>query len=214
MGNSLVLTLIRHGLTSFNEEKRYLGWHDLPLSERGRIEVLSRIPSISKHKTELLFTSDLLRSQQTAQLLFPNNSLIPFYKLREFDFGDWEGKTYEQLKGLEHYQRWLDDPEKVTPPNGESFQQFQTRTNEAFFEMLDIIEEKKVKHVTIVCHGGVVRQWLSMFSPIKRAFFEWDVPINARFQLSGNLLDVRRGSTFISLQEEPIMAKIDGHLSF
>ncbi|WP_227936142.1 histidine phosphatase family protein [Alkalihalobacillus deserti] len=211
MGDLLVLTLIRHGLTTFNEEKRYLGWLDLPLSECGKAEVQSLSQTVSNKKIDLLFTSDLLRCLETAELLFPHQPVIRSFKIREFNFGDWEGKTYEQLKELEHYRRWLNDPVNVIPPKGESFHQFHARIKEAFFEMLDKVEETKASHITVVCHGGVMRQWLSLFSPIERPFFEWNIPTNARFQLVGTIADLRRGSTFISLQEEPITVKIDGH---
>jgi alpha-ribazole phosphatase len=210
MGDSLVLTLIRHGLTTYNEEKRYLGWTDLPLSESGQRQVQLLASSISFQNPDLLITSDLTRCKGTAQILFPSMSVVEFTKLREFDFGDWEGMTYGQLKDIGLYRSWLDNPLEFTPPKGESFQHFNKRIVEAFFEMLDLAEQKQAQEITVVCHGGVIRQWLVNFSPLNRAFFDWRVPVNSRFKLKGTISDLRRGLTFTSLQEEPIMAKTDG----
>lgn len=43
------------------------------------------------------------------------------------DFGAWEGCTYEQLQDNGHYRNWIDHPESVTPPEGESWEDFTGR---------------------------------------------------------------------------------------
>ena len=211
MGHSLALTLIRHGLTRFNEEKRYIGSTDLPLSERGRADLLKITKGQEIGKKRLLISSDLTRCKETTELLYPDQSYLCLAPLREIDFGDWEGKTYEELKDDCVYRSWLDDPRLVTPPNGERLEQFRQRTNLAMKQVLDLAKENEVTNVTVITHGGVIRQWLSSFAPEKRAFFEWEVPIGAAFTLIGKCDDVRRGGRFTLLQEEPITAKISGY---
>ncbi|ARK30254.1 histidine phosphatase family protein [Halalkalibacter krulwichiae] len=213
MGNRLVVTLIRHGLTKFNEEKRYLGWKNQPLSKKGNEELLQLTHKYRNHTGDILLTSDLVRCIETAKLLFPNQPIVTSSKLREYDFGEWEGKTYEQLKETKLYRDWLDDPLSNFPPKGEAYHSFQRRTEEAFYDMVELAHKRKSKHVVVVCHGGVIRQWLSSYSPVNKSksFFEWNVTINSCYQMIGSIDKIRRGLTFTSLQEEPITAKINGH---
>ncbi|NEU31063.1 histidine phosphatase family protein [bacterium LRH843] len=206
MGDSLVLTLIRHGLTTYNEEKRYIGVTDLPLSALGKAQLVS----VNVEEEQLLITSDLLRCKETAERLFPGKSYICLSDLREIDFGDWEGKTYDQLKDDAYYREWLDDPLSITPPSGESFVHFQMRIERAFCDVLSLVEKNDATYATIVTHGGVIRQMLTSLAPEKRVFFEWDVPIGRAFKLIGNKADARRGLRFTSLLEGPITAKTNG----
>lgn len=207
MGNRVVITLIRHGLTTYNEEKRYLGATDLPLSMRGKA-ALKPIDVCWDHR--LFLSSDLRRCMETAELLFPGISIHPLSTLREMNFGEWEGKTYADLKHDPAYCKWLDDPASVTPPCGESTHQFERRVESALSQILSLLEESNVAHAVVVTHGGVIRQLLTQYAPVKKKFFEWHVPISCAFTLSGELTEVRRGLRFTSLQEEPITEKTNG----
>ncbi|MCM3713660.1 histidine phosphatase family protein [Halalkalibacter oceani] len=209
MGDALAVSLIRHGLTRYNEESRYLGSTDLPLSAQGR-QQLTALAALPLGESDLLVTSDLLRCQETAQLLYPGRRFRTFSALRELDFGLWEGKTYEQLKEDRLYRRWLDDPTGVSPPEGEGLRDFQRRTKQAFGELLSLAEDEGADKVVVITHGGVIRQWLTEYAPLKRNFFEWHVPIGCRLTLSGKKSDVRRGLRFISLLEEPFTERING----
>lgn len=209
MGDTLAVSLIRHGLTRYNEESRYLGSTDLPLSAKGR-QQLTALRALPLDESDLLVTSDLIRCQETAQLLYPGRRYCTFPALRELDFGLWEGKTYEQLKADRLYSRWLDDPAKVSPPQGEAYSAFQQRTEQAFVELLSLAEDEGAAKVVVITHGGVIRQWLTEYAPVKQDFFQWRVPIGCRLTLIGKKSDVRRGLRFISLQEEPFTEKING----
>ncbi|MCM3762951.1 histidine phosphatase family protein [Alkalihalobacillus oceani] len=209
MGDALAVSLIRHGLTRYNEESRYLGSTDLPLSAKGRRQLTAFYP-LPLGKNDLLITSDLIRCQETAQLLYPGRRYRTFPALRELDFGLWEGKTYEQLKEDHLYRRWLDDPLKVSPPQGETYSAFQQRTKQAFVELLSLAEDEGAARLVVITHGGVIRQWLTEYAPVKRDFFQWRVPTGCRLSLIGKKSDVRRGLRFISLQEEPFTGKING----
>lgn len=109
MGNSVVVHLIRHEKTKANWQRKYLGWTDEPIAIR------KAVCSVPVH-TETVYGSDLKRCRETAELYFPNARYLPFSGLRELDFGDFEMKTYEELKHFETYRRWIDAPYKVTPP--------------------------------------------------------------------------------------------------
>src|SRR5690625_3524568 len=94
MGGFLELTFIRHGLTTYNEQRRYIGSTNLPLSTRGRASIQQQ----QLQPNTIIITSDLRRSIETASILYPNEEITPLSSIREMDFGKWEGKTYDELK--------------------------------------------------------------------------------------------------------------------
>ncbi|WP_100408353.1 histidine phosphatase family protein [Bacillus solitudinis] len=209
MVDTISVTLIRHGLTRFNEESRYIGSTDLPLSKKG-VEQTNRLALLLNTSPDLLVTSDLMRCQQTMSLLYPN---LPFQKskqLREYDFGLWEGKTYEQLKSDKTYQSWLLNPLTTSPPQGETLSVFQQRVEEGFHLVIKKAIDQRKEHVAVITHGGVIRHWLSVYAPVKRTFFEWDASIGNIFTLKAKHQDLGRGERFTSLQEERFTEKING----
>ncbi len=77
-------------------------------------------------------------------------------RLREIHFGDWEGKTAEELlvTDREHITRFWKDPEGYPPPGGEEFATFQKRVLEAWQQMTTHVARE---HFLIVTHGGPIR---------------------------------------------------------
>ncbi|WP_060862191.1 histidine phosphatase family protein [Paenibacillus riograndensis] len=126
----LELVLIRHGSTQWNKERRYLGCTDLPLLPVA-LQQLSAIRGRSALSGEFwrVCCSDLRRCRETLAAAAPalEHQAIYDSRLREMDFGAWEGCTYEQLKDNKHYRSWIDDPESVTPPGGEAWEEFAGR---------------------------------------------------------------------------------------
>jgi alpha-ribazole phosphatase len=196
----------------YNEQRRYIGSTDLPLSATG-ISQTKQLAKCLKEWPQFVVTSDLLRCKQTAELLFPQSNYFTSSLLRECDFGEWEGKTYEQLKENRQYQKWLDTPSNTTIPGGEPYQDFVNRTQAGFAWMLEQIRSQGTDSIVVVTHGGVIRQWLTMFAPMKKNFFEWDVSIGTVFTLQGKLDALRRGERFISLQGEHFTEKIVGSMN-
>ena len=76
----LELVIMRHGTSTYNEERRYAGWTDVPLSEKGRSEALVAGVCPQVHK---VYVSPLLRARQTAQICFPNAEQVVVDGLQE-----------------------------------------------------------------------------------------------------------------------------------
>lgn len=139
-----------------------------------------------------VFCSDLLRCRETLAYIAPTLVKRTVYdqRLREMNFGAWEGCTYDQLKDNPQYRSWIDDPSEVTPPNGESWEQFEERLRsflsdlgqvaEATFGYGEGLDNKgqyaprlelrtpiisQPKRVLIVTHGGVIRKLLAQIVP-------------------------------------------------
>lgn len=173
----LELVLLRHGSTQWNVERRYLGHTDLPLLPSS-MEQFAQQEGNSEGLEDFwrVYSSDLTRCRQTLACIMPALREVAVYdnRLREMNFGDWEGLTYDQLKISSLYRSWLDDPEAVTPPNGESWKKFEERVDNFLLELVQAAEEESVtstftqpcfRRVLIVTHGGVIRQLLARTQP-------------------------------------------------
>ncbi|WP_068615484.1 histidine phosphatase family protein [Paenibacillus tuaregi] len=135
--------LVRHGRTRWNAEQRYLGSTDLELLPGSKAELELTAKELADEAYEAVFCSDLVRCQETLIRVRPDLISIARYdaRLREMDFGLWEGKTYEQLKDLPLYRSWLDAPDRHTPPGGESWNQFYARVSSACRDIAALTEE-------------------------------------------------------------------------
>lgn len=190
MGNAFVLRLIRHAPTAGNLRKAYIGWTDEPV-----------LPFEAKadHNTHLVWGSDLLRCRQTARLLFPNARYEANADWRELNFGDWEKKTYDDLQCNERYRNWIDDPETIQPPNGESLLQLAERIGraiEAFSETGDF---------TVVTHGGPIRYILSKAN--RQPFFSQQAAHGHCYTVSwASKSAYKEGHPCISYSVEPLTA--------
>lgn len=138
--------LLRHGATEFSEQGRYCGRSDPPLSVRGRHQVLPRRADIAPIGHDYLWSSDLQRCVETAQIVAGEPVLDK--RLREFDFGQIEGLRWDDLD--EATQHGLIAFDGFAAPGGETVPDFRTRIGE-FFDELSF-----GRHL-IVTHGGVIR---------------------------------------------------------
>lgn len=142
------ITWIRHGMTQANGEHRYLGKTDEPLSETGIRLLQEKKKEYFSSPPEFLYTSPMKRCVQTAELLFERNPiLIPEWK--EMDFGQFEGKNYEELKDNPDYQKWIDSNGTLPFPGGEPREQFIRRSMEGFDWMMSDILIKSEKNTRI-----------------------------------------------------------------
>lgn len=159
--------LIRHGKTAANLEQRYLGTTDEELCEIGKQELKEKRQSMPA--VDLLFSSPMIRCRQTCEILFPAMEYDIVEEYREMNFGNFEGKNYEELKENADYQRWIDSNGTLAFPNGESREQFVKRQMIAFENMCGSIKEmqsegKKITKVAAVVHGGSIMAVLSALS--------------------------------------------------
>lgn len=137
--------LIRHGMTEGNYNKRYIGVTDEDLRDTKCLE--GKYPECNS-----VVSSPMKRCVQTAQFIYPGKPIEICGNLRECDFGDFENKSYEDLKGNTDYQKWLDSNGAIPFPNGEAHEDFVKRCAEGFFEMI----KGKTDDTAFVIHGGSI----------------------------------------------------------
>lgn len=179
------LTLIRHGMTASNEARRYLGRTDEGLSAEGRERLRADC-----RPGEFLFSGPMRRCRETAELLFGGREYVLIPEWTEIDFGDFEGKSFEELRGNPAYQAWLESGGSLPFPGGESREAFTERTMKGYERMLAMLpwEELKGKdavcertvRVTAVVHGGTV---MALGSTLFGGdYFDYQIPCGGEYK--------------------------------
>lgn len=165
--------LFRHGITEGNKRRLYYGSTDIPLIEEGIEAIRERREAGIYPETEgfKIITTDLCRTEQTLFEMYGREvSHLIDPRMREFSFGDFEMKGYEQLKDREDYQAWITgDNWRNICPNGESGEIMLNRSLEA---MEDYIGTDCI----IVCHGGVIAGLMLTWFPgdeTAEHFYAW-----------------------------------------
>ncbi len=164
---------IRHGRTGESTEGLYLGRMDPPLSEAGKQQLQNNAQSFSYPPAQMVYTSPLRRCTQTAQILYPDRLTVPMDAFCECDFGDFTGKSFAQLKGLDAYQKWVEGGFEAAPPSGESGMALLSRAICGLQEIFTRMTAEKMTDVAVITHGGVIMSLLSACGFPKREMRHW-----------------------------------------
>jgi len=162
------LTLIRHFPTAGNLERHYIGQSDEPLAKRPIIE--KAYPSAG-----VIITSPLKRCIETAGLIYPGCEPVICEAFKECNFGAFEGKNYEELKGCPKYQKWLDSGGSIAFPGGEHPDRFKARCIRGFTDMAAMLFYEQADAAAMIVHGGTIMAILERFDPAGREFYRWQV---------------------------------------
>lgn len=167
------LHLIRHGLTQGNMEGRFVGRTDLPVCEEGFDQLAALRDTYEYPRVEAVYCSPLTRCRQTAEFLYPDRLLTVVEDLQEMDFGDFEGRSIEELQKQEDFLEWMEDSAHNTPPNGESGIQFAGRLAQAVSQIFGHMMQQGITNAAVVTHGGVIMSLLSAFGHPQAEMGHW-----------------------------------------
>ena len=164
----LRLTLVRHGSTEWNEAGRFQGWGDPPLSARGRDEAERLGAHLAGEEFGRVVASDLLRARETAALALPSAPVETDARLREMDFGAWDGLTWAECveRDGDLIRRWSEDPAAVAPPGGESLAAFEARIAAALADLPEEGSRLWVVHAGVI--HAILARWMEV--PLRRTF--------------------------------------------
>ncbi len=159
MNKKKTLFLLRHGKTGFSG--RYVGAMDVPLSTEGITQVEKLKMVFQDILIDTVYTSPMLRCRQTCEIVFPEAIASCDDKLKEIDFGRWEGLTFEEIssKDPDVVDRWVEEGIDFTFPDGEPVDLFNKRVQRFATELSAGYGE----NIAVVCHGGVIRSLLCHF---------------------------------------------------
>ena len=121
----------------------------------------------------MVFTSPLKRCTETCQILYPDLSPLSIANLRECNFGEWEGKTADELKNEPEFEKWLGGDNEVAPPHGESNADFIRRICRMFESIVEGLMKTGTTESVIVTHGGVIMTLLAVYGLPQAKPFEW-----------------------------------------
>jgi 2,3-bisphosphoglycerate-dependent phosphoglycerate mutase len=150
-----LITLIRHGETTWNAMRRVQGQLESPLSERGLRQAGALASRLGNHRIEALYASDLSRAHMTAQKIaaISGNEILIDARLRERHYGVFQGLTWDEIRERfpEDYAIYRNHFPGVTIPGGESMEVFLAR-------VLGVLGDiaARHEHAVVVAHGGLV----------------------------------------------------------
>jgi broad specificity phosphatase PhoE len=174
------LAFIRHG----EVERAYLrvfgGRIDMNLSPRGHEQAAALAKWLERQPIDAVYASPMKRVQQTLAPFASKNGwserAVILEGLREIDFGDWTGLTWDAVQqkfGVSAFQ-WLTELERGGIANAENTRSYCSRVQSC---MSDILQKHPGRNVAVFCHGGVIRTALAFLLGLnlpKMAGFEID----------------------------------------
>jgi broad specificity phosphatase PhoE len=136
--------LIRPGATVYDEQNRLQGILDIPLSERGHGEVARMVPMLARTLGEeslsALYCGPGENVIRTAEIIGKALGVRPktLDDFRNLDQGLWQGLQFGEIKrrNTKVYRQWIEDPETICPPQGETFENAMGRIKAAFRPLL------------------------------------------------------------------------------
>jgi broad specificity phosphatase PhoE len=147
--------LVRHAETEWSKAKKHTGRTDIPLTDEGRAAARALGDRLAGHPFAAVFVSPLSRARETAELAGLGDRMQLTDDLLEYDYGDYEGITTEEIR--ESRPGWFLWSDGV--PNGESPDDVGARVDRVIAEALAVDGD-----VAIVAHGHVLRvlaaRWL------------------------------------------------------
>jgi alpha-ribazole phosphatase len=192
------LLLIRHAEAEESVRGRCYGSHDVGLSARGVGQCAELAAALADERLQRVVSSPRIRAVETARAVAEPHGVDVEVdaRLRELDFGAFEGRTYDEI-AAEHpelYAAWMTTPTEVTFPGGECYDDLRSRALAALADLRRAHVEGG--GVAVVAHGGIVRALVAEIL---------DVPAARIFRL-----DVEPASVAIVewLGEEPILLRL------
>ena len=170
---SYYIHLIRHGAISQTLNGRYIGTTDVPLSDEGRAAVRKLSGTMDYPYAKVVFTSPLKRCTQTAKIIYPNLEAIAVDQLMECNFGEWENKSADDLRGDEGFSKWLAGDNDIKPPRGEIAADFTRRICVMFESIVNGLIKTGTTDAAIVTHGGVMNILLAVYGLPQAKPFDW-----------------------------------------
>ncbi|HYX89986.1 MAG TPA: histidine phosphatase family protein [Myxococcaceae bacterium] len=142
------LWLIRHGETEWSVSGRHTGRSDLPLTQRGEWQAELLKAPLAARTFAAVLTSPLRRARDTCRIAGYASVAVADENLMEWDYGDYEGRTFEEIrKERPGWRLWRDGV-----PNGETAAQVGARA--------DLVIDRALSaggDVALFAHGHVLR---------------------------------------------------------
>ena len=162
------LYLVRHGQSIHNQERIIAGQLGSELTTQGFEDARQVARAIGRHDFDLIYSSDLHRAHQTAEILIETLQLhcpiVTTPMLRELDYGRFTNAPVGEAAAYFDYR--VDQGQ--TYPGGEGFHDLERRVS-CF--LVRLRKEGSGKRILITAHAGSIRMLLILLEPVRRGEF-------------------------------------------
>ncbi len=157
----MLIYMVRHGESEANAKKIHAGWAPVPLTEKGKADAQKAGKTLKKFSFDKVYSSDLLRSIQTAKIAFPGKEAMLTEYLREIDVGDISGKSAQECTKI-YGDRYIENraSHDFRFCGGECHEMHLERVKRFFGMIRDEDNEK----VLVFCHEGTIRCMIEISS--------------------------------------------------
>ena len=152
----LEILLIRHGQTDWNLNGRIMGYRPIPLNAVGRRQSEALRGVLGPLRLKAIYTSPILRAVETARLMAKGRRvrILKAPEVREIEYGDWVGRTFEEVSKERNYRIYHTTPRHACAPGGE-------RMTEVHKRVVGFIEKLRKRHregrIAVVSHADVIK---------------------------------------------------------
>ncbi len=150
---------MRHGQTDWNRERRIMGHTDIGLNDTGREQCRRAASTLTGAGLTRILSSPLSRARESADIVASAVG-VPIEHLEglsEVMFGEWTGRTQEEIAEDPHAATRAADPADCPAPGGETMREVQRRG----LESLEAVRSGET--VLVVSHADILRSLLSHF---------------------------------------------------
>jgi probable phosphoglycerate mutase len=163
--------LIRHALHLFGGHRIAGRTRDVHLSPAGLAQADALAERLATVPLHALYRSPMERTDETQRPLAARHRLeaIVSAAFDELDYGDWTGRTLDELRSDEHWRRWNSFRSGTRVPNGESMLDVQTRVVSEMQRLCDLHPDR---NVAIVSHGDVIKAALAYCAGVALDMFQ------------------------------------------
>ena len=109
--------------------------------------------------------------------------MVEMPQLREMDFGEFEGKTPDELKDREDYKKFLEGGLDNPPPGGESVREVVGRCYDALSVIIGDMMEEGLTNCAVITHSGIIMNMLACFGLPKRRAIEYACGFGEGFEV-------------------------------
>jgi len=205
------IILARHGETDWNASEVFRGRADVALNENGLRQAQLLGEYLGKEKIDFIYSSPLQRAVKTAEAIARTQSIdvniVP--NLNDINCGEWQGLSLREVKDKypEIYQDWLDTPEQVRIPGGESLEDVRRRVV-PFVE--DAVMRRGEGRVVLVSHRAVNKVLICALLRLDNSYF-WNFKLDnggiTRFNFDGDrvILISHNDTSYLKSLRNPLL---------
>ena len=184
------IIIVRHGRTEWNRVERFRGRADIGLDEVGMKQAEAAAQRIKGWPISAIYSSPLRRALSTAEIIAANLDLKvqPMPGIIDIDYGAWQGLSTEDVVARDGnlYAQWIESPQEVKFPGGESFAEVRARAASA---VDDLIGRHPKETFVLVSHKVICQILILSLLGLDSSHF-WQITQDV---CAMNLFEVRGG---------------------